>query len=70
MELKKDKGTAYVLSWKSKEEYNSKLNLLYTVFLHTIKLSGYKIEIKLDKDALVVEQKQLLDRNFKCVHYL
>ena len=32
-ELKKDKGTDYVLSWKSKGVYNSKLKPLYTAFL-------------------------------------
>ena len=41
LELKKDKGIDYVLSWKSNGVYNSKLKLLYTAFLHTIKLSGY-----------------------------
>ena len=44
LELKKDKGIDYVLSWKSQQEYNSKLRPLYTVSLHTIKLSGYKWE--------------------------
>ena len=43
LELKKDKGTDYILSWKSNGVYNSKLKPLYTAFLHTIKLSGYKM---------------------------
>ena len=43
LELKKDKGTDYVLSWKSKGVYNSKLKPFYTAFLHSIKLSGYRI---------------------------
>ena len=38
LELKKDKGTDYVLSWKSKGVYNSKLKPFYTAFLHSIKL--------------------------------
>ena len=50
LELKKENGTGFVLSWKSKRVYNSKLKPLYTVFLHSIKLSGYKIGIKFDKD--------------------
>ena len=37
LELKKDKGTDYFLSWKSKEVFNSKLKALYTAFLHRIK---------------------------------
>ena len=49
LELKKDKGTDYVLSWKSKGVYNSKLKPLYTAFLHSIKLSEYRIGIKLMK---------------------
>ena len=33
LELKKDKSTNYVLSWKSKGRYNSELKPLYTAFL-------------------------------------
>ena len=32
LEVNKDKGTDYVLRWKSNGVYNSKLKLLYTVF--------------------------------------
>ena len=60
LELKKDKGTDHVLSWKSNGVYNSKLKPLYTAFLHSIKLSGYKMGIKFDKDPLV-------DQNCKCL---
>ena len=35
LELRKDKGTEYIVSRKSKRLYNSKLKLLYTAFLHT-----------------------------------
>ena len=55
LELKKDKGTDYVLSWKSKGVFNSKLKPLYTTFLNSIKLSEYRIGIKFDKDPLAVE---------------
>ena len=48
LELKKDKSTDYVLSCKSNVVYNSKLKPLYTAFLYRIKLTGYKIEIKLN----------------------
>ena len=54
LELKKGKGTDYVLSWKSKVVFNSKLKSLYTAFLHSIKSSEYRIGIKFDKDPLVV----------------
>ena len=57
LELKKEKGTDYVLSWKSKGVSNSKLKPLYTAFLNIIKLSGYRIGIKFDKDPLAVEKK-------------
>ena len=48
----------YVLSWKSKGVFNSKLKPSCTGFLHSIKLSGYKMGIKFDKDPLVVEQNK------------
>ena len=71
LELKKDKGTDNVLSWKSKGLYTSKLKPLYTAFLHSIKLFGYRIGIKFDKDPLATTKqdplagtKQLLDQNY------
>ena len=70
LELKKDKGTDYVLSWKSKGVFNSKLKPLYTAFLRSIKLFGYKMGIEFGKDHLTVEKKQLLDQNCKCLHCL
>ena len=42
-EFKKDKSTENVISWKSKGLYNSKHKPLDAVFLHTIRLSGYKM---------------------------
>ena len=62
LELKKDKGTDYVLSWKSKSTYNSKLKPLYTAFLQSIKVSGYSMGIKFDKDPLAVEQHNYLTK--------
>ena len=59
-ELKRDKGTDYVLSWKSKGVFNSKIKPYYTAFLHSIKFSEYRIGIKLDKDPLAVEQNNYL----------
>ena len=41
---------------ESKRVYTSKLKPLNTVFSYSIKLSGYKVGIKYDKDPLVVEQ--------------
>ena len=60
MELKKDKGSSYVLSWKSKGKFNSKIEPLYTAFLNSIKLSKYRVGIKFDKKSLAVEQKNYL----------
>ena len=59
---KKDKGTDYVLNWKSNKAYNFKLKPLYTAFLHSIKVSGYRIKIKFDKDPLAVEQYNYLSK--------
>ena len=36
--------------------YNSKLKPLHTAFLHSVKLSEYRIGIKFDKDPLAIEQ--------------
>ena len=55
LELKKDKVTDYVLSWKSKRVFNSKLKSLHTDFLHSIKRPEYRIGIKCDKDPLAIE---------------
>ena len=52
----------YVLSWKSKGVFNSKLKPLYTAFLNSIKLHEYRIGIKFDKDPLAVEQKIYLTK--------
>ena len=62
LELKKDKGIDYVLSQKSNGVFNSKLKLLYALFLHRIKLSKYKSRIKIDKDPLAVEQNNYLTK--------
>ena len=56
LELKKDKGIDYVLSWKSKGICTFKLTLLYTTFLNNTKFFGYRAGIKLDNRVLVVEQ--------------
>ena len=40
---KKDKGNDYVLSWKSKGVFNSKLKPLYTALVNSIILSDYRI---------------------------
>ena len=48
----------YVPSWKSKEVYTSKLKPLYSAFLQSIKISGYRMGIKFNKNRvpLAVEQ--------------
>ena len=55
VKLKKHKGTDYVLRWKLKGVYTSKHKPLYTIFLHSIKLSGYKVGMKFYKDPFGVE---------------
>ena len=56
------KVTDYVLSCKSKEVYSSELKPLYTAFLHSVKISGYNVGIKFDKDPLAVEQSNYLTK--------
>ena len=53
---------------KIKGSINSKLKPLYTAIVHSTKLSEYRIEMKFDKDPLVI--KRLLDQNYKCLHCL
>ena len=62
MELKKIKVIDHVLSWKSNGVYNSKLKPLYTAFLHSVKISGYRMRIKFDKDPLAIEQNNYLTK--------
>ena len=50
------------LSWKSKELYTSKLNPLYTSFLHSKRLSRYRMRIKFYRDPLAVEQSNYLSK--------
>ena len=56
LHIKKDKGTDYILSWRSKGLYSSVLSPQHTAFLHSIKISENKMGIRFDKDPLVVEQ--------------
>ena len=42
--------------------YTSNLKPLYTAFLHSIKRSRYKMGIKFDKNCLVVEQNNYLNK--------
>ena len=70
LELKKDKGFGYFLSWKSNGVYNSKLKLLHSAFVYSIKLSGYQIGIKFDKDPLAVEENNYWTKIFYIFHNL
>ena len=53
----------YALSWKSKRVYTFKLTPLYTTFLNSTKLSGYKTGIKFDNSTLVEEQNNYESKN-------
>ena len=56
------KGTNYVLSWKSNGVYNFKLKPFHTAFLSRIKLFGYKMGRKFDKEPLAGEQNNYLTK--------
>ena len=49
LEFKKDKDTDYVLSWKSKGVYNSKLKTLCTAWCHQ-----YSKEIAIKESMCIV----------------
>ena len=57
LQLKKDKGTNHVLSWKSNRVHTPKLKPLYTALLHSISLSGYRMRITFDKDPLALAKR-------------
>ena len=42
LELKKDKGIDYVLSWESERVFTYKLTPLYTIYLNSTKRYGYR----------------------------
>ena len=69
LKLKKDKGSDYVVGWKSVEVYTSKLKPLHPEFLHSTKLSGYRIRIKIDKDPQL-RTKQLREQSCKYLRCL
>ena len=56
IKVKKGKGTNYVFSLRKEDVYTSKLKPLYTVFLQSIKLSGYKMRTHFSEDPLALEQ--------------
>ena len=63
LELKKGKDTDYVIGWKSKSSYESKLLLSHGVFLFNIKYFGYNIGIQCNNTPLVVEQNNHATNN-------
>ena len=62
LELKKEKGTYYVLSWKSSGVYNSKLKPLYTASVHSLKHFGCQMGLNFNEDPLDVEQNNYLTK--------
>ena len=56
LELKVDKGTEYVISWKSKDLNRFKVLSLHGAFLPSIKYFVHKIVIQFNNTTLVVEQ--------------
>ena len=54
LELKIDKGAEYIIGWKSKGYYNSKLIALHSAFLPNAKDFGNKIGINFNNNYLVV----------------
>ena len=56
LKLKENKGAKYVIGWKWKGVYTSKLIPLYTVILCNIKDFGHKIGIQFNNSVLIVEQ--------------
>ena len=53
--VKKDKGIDYILTWKPKVVFYSKLKRIFTGWLYSIKAPGYKLRIKFEEDPLAAE---------------
>ena len=56
LDIKKDKGTDYLIGWESKGVYTPEIIPLHTAFLHRIKVLDIECEKKFDKDPLATEQ--------------
>ena len=65
--LKDDKGTDYVIGWKSKGLFKCKLVPLHGAFLSNIKYFGYKIGIQFNNIHLDVEQKNYAVKTVNCL---
>ena len=70
LELKTDRGTEYIIDWKSKGVYNSKFIALHGALLPRVKHFRNEIGIQFNKNPLVIEKKQLRFKNCKCLHRL
>ena len=62
LELKEDKDTECVFSWKSKRVYSFKFTPWNTAFLHNIKRFRYKTGSEFNKVVSVVEQNNYLTK--------
>ena len=69
LELKTEKGTEYIIGWKAKGLYSSKLIALLVAFLSNVKYFGIKIEIQFNT-PLVAEQKNYSSENVYTVYDL
>ena len=56
LELKEDNGTEYIIGWKSKGVYISKLTALHGTFLTNVKYFRNEIGIQFNSTLLVNEQ--------------
>ena len=69
LELKTEKGTEYIIGWKAKGLYSSKLTALLVAFLSNVKYFGIKIGIQFNT-LLVAEQKNYSSENVYTVYDL
>ena len=60
LELKNDKGTDYVIGWKSKDLFKSKLLPLHGAFLPSVKYFEYKIGTQFNNNPFIVEQNNYM----------
>ena len=56
LDLKEDKTTEYIIVWKSKGLFKSRIEPLYKTFVPNIKRSEHKIRIQFNNASLALEK--------------
>ena len=64
--FKEDKGSEYVIAWKSKGLFKTEFYLLHNAFLPKVKCFEHKTGIQFNNTPLVIDRK-ICNQNCKCL---